>query len=91
MYSRTPLPRNQMFVYGRAGASTPFHAMRRVPSLVRQVKGSKRHLRPHKTYDTSNAGTGGDSRKGRVADTQYPQRGRGAVVPVGVTTYQGHG
>ncbi len=69
----------------------PLHAMRIAPNLVRQAKGSKRHLRPHKTYDTSNAGTWTSSRKGRVADTQCRDRGREAVVPVGVTTYQGYG
>jgi hypothetical protein len=38
-----------------------------VPSVVRHVKGSKGHLQPHKTCDTSNAGTGTDShRVGRL-------------------------
>jgi hypothetical protein len=85
------VPRNGGKLYRRAGASKSLHTMRRVPSLVRQVKGSKRHLRPHKTYDTSNAGTSGYSRNGRGADTQCTQRGREAVVTVGVTTYRGHG
>ena len=59
--------------------------------MVRQVKDSKRHLRPHKTYDMSNAGTWTSSRKGRVADTQCWHRDREAVVTVGVTSYQGYG
>jgi len=85
------LPRNWDVFYRRAGTSTPLHAMRLVPSVVRHVKDSKWHLRPHKTYDTSNAGTWTSSRKGRVADTQCWHRGRQVVVPVGVTPYQGHG
>ena len=67
------------------------HPNRLVPSLVRQVKGSKGHLRQHKTCDMSNAGTGTDSRKGRLADGQCRDRGREAVVAVGVTPHQGYG
>jgi hypothetical protein len=62
-----------------------------VPSLVRQVKGSKGHLQQHKTCDASNAGTAASSREGWVADTQCWHRGREAVVAGGVTTTQGHG
>ena len=65
--------------------------MRLVPNLVRQVKGSKGHLRQHKTCDMSNAGTGTSSRKGRLADGQCWHWGREAVVAVGVTPTQGHG
>jgi hypothetical protein len=69
----------------------PLHAARLVPSLVRQVKGSKRHLRPHKSYDTSNAGTWTSSHMGRAADAQCWYRDREAVVAGGVTTTQGYG
>jgi hypothetical protein len=58
--------------------------------VVRHVKGSKRHLQPHKTYDMSNAGTSVDSSNGRGADTQCLQRDREAVVAGGVTTTQGY-
>jgi hypothetical protein len=85
------LPRNRMSCYGRAGASAALHPSWRVPNPVRRAKGSKGHLRQHKTCDTSNAGTGTDSRKGRLADGQCRDRGREAVVAGGVTTTQGHG
>ena len=39
----------------------------------------------------SNAGTGTDSRKGRLADGQCRDRDREAVVAEGVTTTQGYG
>jgi hypothetical protein len=56
---RFPMPRNRTLFYGRAGASRALHPMRLVPSVVRHVKGSKGHLKPHNTCDTSNAGTSG--------------------------------
>jgi hypothetical protein len=62
-----------------------------VPNPVRRAKGSKGHLRQHKTCDMSNAGTDASSHKGRVADTQCRHRGREAVVAAGVTPHQGHG
>jgi hypothetical protein len=74
-----------------AGAPRALHPLGMVPSVVRHVKGSKGHLKPHKTCDTSNAGTGTSSREGRVADTQCWDRGREAVVAGGVTPTQGHG
>jgi hypothetical protein len=76
---------------GRAGATMALHPTWLAPNLVRQGKGSKGHLRPHKTCDASNAGTAVSSRKGRVVDTQCWHRGREAVVAGGVTTTQGHG
>jgi hypothetical protein len=76
---------------GRAGASAALHPTWLVPSVVRHVKGSKGHLRLHKTCDMSNAGTGTSSREGRVADTQCWHRGREAVVAVGVTSHRGCG
>ena len=85
------LPRNRNTFYGRAGASRALHPKGQVPSLVRQVKGSKGHLRQHNTCDMSNAGTGTSSSNGRVADTQCWHRGREAVVAVGVTSHQGYG
>jgi hypothetical protein len=80
-----------MSIYGRAGAPRALPPMRLVPSVVRHVKGSKGPLTPPKTCDRSNAGTGANSRKGRVADSQCWHRGRKAVVAGGVTTTQGHG
>ena len=62
-----------------------------VPNPVRRVQGSKGHLRQHNTCDMSNAGTGTDSRKGRLADGQCRHRGREAVVAGEVTTTQGYG
>jgi hypothetical protein len=85
------LPRNRTPICGRAGASLALHPRSLVPSVVRHVKGSKGHLRQHKTCDMSNAGTGTDSRKGRLADGQCRNRGREAVVAVGVTSHQGYG
>jgi hypothetical protein len=85
------LPRNRMRNYGRAGASAALHPHWLVPSVVRHVKGSKGHLRQHKTCDTSNAGTGSSSSNGRSADDQCWHRGREAVVVGGVTTTQGYG
>ena len=85
------LPRNRMIGYGRAGVSAALHPSWLVPHPVRRAKGSKGHLRQHKTCDTSNAGTGTDSRKGRLADGQCRDRGREAVVAVGVTSHQGYG
>jgi hypothetical protein len=85
------LPRNRNPLYGRAGTGMALHPNRLVPSVVRHVKESKGHLRQHKTCDTSNAGTGASSRKGRVADTQCWHRGREAVVAVGVTSHRGCG
>jgi hypothetical protein len=85
------LPRNRSPLYGRAGARLALHPDGLVPSVVRHVKGSKGHLQPHKTCDMSNAGTGTDSRKGRLADGQCRNRGREAVVAGGVTTTQGYG
>jgi hypothetical protein len=76
---------------GRAGATMALPPTWLAPNLVRQAKGSKGHLRPPNTCDTSNAGTAVSSRKGRVADTQCQQRGREAVVAGGVTPHQGHG
>ena len=64
----TLLPRNRKGSYGRAGATWALHPIRLVPNPVRRAKGSKGHLRQHKTCDMSNAGTGTDSRKGRLAD-----------------------
>ena len=87
----TTYPATGHTAYRRAGTSKPLHAMRIVPSLVRQVKGSKGHLQPHKTCDTSNAGTCISSSNGRVADTQCGYRGREVVVPGGVTPTQGYG
>jgi hypothetical protein len=89
--TKYPPPRTWSGKYRKAGTSMPLHATRIAPNLVRQVKGSKRHLRPHKTYDTSNAGTCTSSRKGREADTQCWYRGREVVVPGGVTPTQGYG
>jgi hypothetical protein len=85
------LPRNRIFIYGRAGALWALHPNRRVPNPVRRAKGSKGHLQPHKTCDTSNAGTGSSSSNGRSADDQCWHRGREAVVAGGVTTTQGYG
>ena len=85
------LPRNRTIVYGRAGATRALHPARLVPRLVRQVKGSKGHLKPHNTCDTSNAGTFASSDNGRSADDQCWDRGREAVVAGGVTTTQGCG
>jgi hypothetical protein len=51
------MPRNRSMIYGRAGATMALHPNWLVPSVVRHVKGSKGHLKPHKTCDTSNAGT----------------------------------
>ena len=84
-------PRNRIEPYGRAGAKRALQPTRRVPNLVRRAKGSKGHLRQHKTCDMSNAGTGTDSRKGRLADGQCRDRDREAVVADGVTTTQGYG
>ncbi len=84
-------PRNRRFGYGRAGASMALHPSWLVPNLVRQAKGSKGHLRQHKTCDTSNAGTGASSSNGRSADDQCWHRGREAVVAVGVTSHRGCG
>jgi hypothetical protein len=67
------------------------HPEQLVPRVVRHVKGSKGHLRQHNTCDMSHAGTGTDSRKGRLADGQCWNRGREAVVAVGVTSHRGHG
>ena len=85
------LPHNRTDDYGRVGARAALHPTWLVPSVVRHVKGSKGHLRQHKTCDMSNAGTGTDSRKGRPADGQCRNRGREAVVAGGVTTTQGYG
>jgi hypothetical protein len=85
------LPRNRSHSYGRAGALRALHPKRLVPNPVRRAKGSKGHLRQHKTCDMSNAGTGTDSREGRLADGQCRNRGREAVVAGGVTTTQGYG
>jgi len=49
---------------GRAGAIMALHPAWLAPNLVRQAKGSKGHLRPPKTCDTSNAGTFGWLPKG---------------------------
>jgi hypothetical protein len=57
-------PRNQRQRSGRAGASAALHPSWLVPSVVRHVKGSKGHLRQHKTCDTSNAGTSGQLPRG---------------------------
>jgi hypothetical protein len=84
-------PRNRTISYGRAGATLALHPSGRVPNAVRRAKGSKGHLQPHKTCDTSNAGTGSSSSNGRSADDQCWHRGREAVVAGGVTTTQGHG
>ena len=86
-----PLPRNGRTVSWRAGASTALHPSWLVPNPVRRAKGSKGHLPQHKTGDASHAGTGTDSRKGRLADGQCRDRGREAVVAGGVTTTQGYG
>jgi len=51
---------------GRAGVTMALHPTWLVPNLVRQAKGSKGHLRPHNTCDTSNAGTSGWLPKGSV-------------------------
>jgi hypothetical protein len=74
------LPRNRSLIYGRAGALRALHPKGLVPNPARRAKGSKGHLRQHKTCDMSNAGTGTDSRKGRLADGQCRDRGREAVV-----------
>jgi hypothetical protein len=89
--TQDPLPRNRKVSYGRAGTLWALHPTRRVPNPVRRAKGSKGHLRQHKTCDMSNAGTGTDSRKGRLADGQCRDRGREAVVAGGVTSTQGYG
>jgi hypothetical protein len=88
---RLSLPRNRDGLNGRAGAWRALHPNRLVPSVVRHVKGSKGHLQPHKTCDMSNAGTSVGSSNGRSADDQCQQRGRQAVVAVGVTSHQGYG
>jgi hypothetical protein len=88
---RIPCPATDICYYGRAGTEMALHPNRLVPNPVRRAKGSKGHLRQHKTCDMSNAGTGTDSRKGRLADGQCWDRGRGAVVAVGVTPHQGYG
>ena len=85
------LPRNRKHAYGRVGAQWALQPTRLVPNPVRRAKGSKGHLTQHKTCDMSNAGTGTDSRKGRPADGQCRNRGREAVVAVGVTSHQGYG
>jgi hypothetical protein len=76
---------------GRAGASRALLPTRPVPSLVRQVKGSKGRLRQREQCDASNAGTGSSSSHGRLADDPCGHRDRAAVVAGGVTTTQGHG
>jgi hypothetical protein len=94
------LPRNHIFQYGRAGASRALYPTRLVPRVVRHVTGSKGHLRPHKTCDTSKAGTSASfirvwpgmvATGDRSADDQRWSWGRQAVVAGGVTTTQGCG
>jgi hypothetical protein len=85
------LPRNCTLFHRRAGAIMALHPSWLVPHPVRRAKVPKGSLRQHKTCDMSNAGTGTDSRKGRLADGQCRDRGREAVVAGGVTTTQGHG
>jgi hypothetical protein len=90
-HSTMSLPRNLTLLAGRAGALRALHPYKLVLNPVRRAKGSKGHLTQHKTCDMSNAGTGTDSRKGRLADGQCRNRGREAVVAGGVTTTQGYG
>ena len=60
-----------------------------VSSVVRHVKGSEGHLSRRINCCASNAGTGGGSLRGRLADSQCRGRGSEAVVVGGVTSTQG--
>jgi hypothetical protein len=70
---------------------TALHPEWRVPSLVRQVKGSKGHLPQPVVAMRATPEPLAGSQEGRPADGQYQQRGREAVVAGGVTPTQGHG
>jgi hypothetical protein len=71
------------------GATGSLQFRRLVPSVVRHVKGSEGHLSRRVNCCASNAGTGGGSLRGRLADSQRRSRGSEAVVVGGVTSTQG--
>lgn len=62
-----------------------------VPSVARHVKGSEENLNQRINYYASNAGTDGDSLRGRWADHQCHNRGSEVIVVVEVTLHQGDG
>jgi hypothetical protein len=87
----TPYPTTRM-VYCESsvmGAMRSLQSRRLVSSVVRHVKGSEGHLSRRINCCASNAGTGGDSLRGRLADSQCRSRGSETVIVGGVTSTQG--
>jgi hypothetical protein len=78
----TPCPATRRFGFESSvtGLIRSLQSDELVSSVVRHVKGSEGHLSQRINCYASNAGTGCCSLRGRLADSQYRSRGRGAVV-----------
>lgn len=87
----TPCPATRMFGCESTvtGAMRSLQSHSLVSSVVRHVKGSEGHLSRRTNCCASNAGTGGGSLRGRLADSQRRGRGSEAVVVGEVTSTQG--
>lgn len=84
-------PRNSILLGLITGPTKSMQPSWLVSTVVRHVKESEGHLSQRINYCVSNAGTGGDSLRGRRVDRQCRSRGSGTVVVGGVTTTQGDG
>ena len=87
----TPCPATRIVVCesSATGATRSLQSRRLVSSVVRHVKGSEGHLSWRINCCASNAGTGGGSLRGRLADSQCRGRGSKIVVVGGVTSTRG--
>ena len=85
----TPCPATVMCESSVTGTARSLQSRRLVSSVVRHVKGSEGHLSRRINCCASNAGTGGGSLRGRLADSQCRGRGSETVVVGGVTSTRG--
>ena len=84
-----PYPATRIFLCELSGAMKSLQFHRLVSSVVHHVKGSEGHLSQRINCYASNAGTGYDSLRDRLADSQCRSQGSEVVVVGGVTTTQG--
>lgn len=85
----TPCPAMPHMELRLSGVTRSLQPFSLVSSVVRHGKGSEGNLNRQVNCYASNAGTGCNSRKGRLADSQCYRRGSESVVVGGVTTTQG--
>ena len=89
LHTPCPATRGVICESSATGATRSLQSRRLVSSVVRHVKGSEGHLSRRINCCASNAGTGGGSLRGRLADSQCRNWGSETVVVGGVTSTRG--